>query len=93
MCYPEVTHLMCYFNVIKNCKEKLRSYGKDKQKDVLLGIQQLHSCTTETQYQSTFRELLLKWNKSVPMFASYFMLQCMTNKSFSCWKTYFSKPG
>jgi len=41
--FPGVTHLMCYFHVVKNCKEKLRSYAKDSQQDILHDVQQLHS--------------------------------------------------
>jgi hypothetical protein len=85
-CYPEVTHLMCYFHVVKNCKQKLRSYGKDVQRDVLLDIQQLHNCTTESQCQSAFRELM--HNETVPDFVAYFTLQWVANNSFSHWKTY-----
>jgi len=62
------------FSCSKNCKEKLRSYGKDVQRDVLLDIQQLYNCCTESQCQSTFRELLHKWNETVPDFATYFTL-------------------
>jgi hypothetical protein len=92
-CYLEVMHLMYFFHLVKNSKEKLRTYGKDVQMDVLLDVQQLHSCCTESLCQSTFRELLHKWNDTGPDFATYFTLQWMTINSFSHWKTYCSKPG
>jgi hypothetical protein len=38
-----VTHLICYFHVVRNYKEKLQSYSKDVQQDVLQDVHKLHS--------------------------------------------------
>jgi hypothetical protein len=37
--FPGVTHLMCYFHVVKNCKVKLHSHAKDVQQDILHDVQ------------------------------------------------------
>jgi hypothetical protein len=41
--FPEVTHLMCFFCVVKSCKEMLQCYSKDVQQDVLQDVHKLHS--------------------------------------------------
>ncbi len=66
--YPQVTQFMCYFHIVKNCKEKLRAYGKDVQRDVLLDVQNLHNCISETDCQSRLRQILPKWKECAPDF-------------------------
>jgi hypothetical protein len=48
--YPSVKHLMCYFHVVKNCKDHLKSFPKEVQKTFLCDIQFLHSSTSEEEF-------------------------------------------
>jgi hypothetical protein len=53
-----VTHLMCYFHVVKNCKEKLRSYAKDVQQDILHDVQQLHSSVSAQECNASMTRFI-----------------------------------
>ena len=86
--FPGVKHLMCYFHVVKNCKEKLRSYDKNTQRDVLGNVSDLHSCVTEVQFQQLLNTFLPRWNDTVPDFSAYFTQQWVTNAPFNTWKVY-----
>ncbi len=91
--FPGVTHLMCYFHVVKNCKEKLRSYAKDVQQDILHDVQQLHSSVSSQECNALMTKFIPKWTELVPDFLTYFLNQWMVSDSFGSWKVYCSAPG
>ena len=91
--FPGVTHLMCYFHVVKNCKEKLRSYAKDVQQDILHDVQQLHSSVSSQECNALMSKFIPKWTELVPEFLTYFLNQWMVSDSFGSWKVYCSAPG
>jgi hypothetical protein len=91
--FPGVTHLMCYFHVVKNCKEKLRSYAKDLQQDILHDVQQLHSSVSSQECNALMTKFIPKWTELVPDFLTYFLNQWMVSDSFGSWKVYCSAPG
>ena len=90
--FPGVTHLMCYFHVVKNCKEKLRSYAKDLQQDILHDVQQLHSSVSSQECNALMTIFIPKWTELVPDFLTYFLNQWMVSDSFGSWKVYCSAP-
>jgi transposase-like protein len=73
--FPGVTHLMCYFHVMKSCKEKLHSYAKDVQQDILHDVQQLHSSVSAQECNALMTRLIPKWTEVVPDFLTYFLHQ------------------
>jgi hypothetical protein len=87
--FPGVTHLMCYFHVVKNCKEKLRSYAKDVQQDILHDVQQLHSSVSAQECNALMTRFIPKWTKVVPDFMTYFLHQWMVSDFFGSWKVYY----
>jgi hypothetical protein len=91
--FPGVTHLMCYFYVVKNCKEKLRSYAKDVQLDILNDVQQLHSSVSAQECNALRTRFIPKWTELVPDFLTYFLNQWMVSDSFGSWKVYCSALG
>jgi len=91
--FPGVTHLMCYFHVVKNCKEKLRSYAKDVQQDILHDVQQLHSSVSPQECNALMTKFTPKWTELVPEFLTYFLNQWMVSDSFGSWKVFCSAPG
>jgi len=91
--FPGVTHLMCYFYVVKNCKEKLRSYAKDVQQDILHDVQQLHSSVSSQECNALMTKFIPKWTELVPEFLTYFLNQWMVSDSFGSWKVFCSAPG
>jgi transposase-like protein len=91
--FPGVTHLMCYFHVVKNCKEKLHSYVKDVQQDILHNVQQLHSSVSAQECNALMTRLIPKWTKVVPDFLTYFLHQWMVSDSFGSWKVYCIEPS
>jgi transposase-like protein len=70
--FPGVTYLMCYFHIMKNCKEKLHSYAKDVQQDILHNVQQLHSSVSAQECNALMTRLIPKWTEVVPNFLTYF---------------------
>jgi hypothetical protein len=54
---------MCYFHVVKNCKEKLRSYAKDVQQDILHDVQQLHSSVSSQECNALMTKFIPKWTE------------------------------
>ena len=84
---------MCYFHVMKNCKEKLRSYSKDVQNEVLQDVHKLHSCISLQDSQQLMNNLYGRWTARVPEFYTYFVNQWMVNDSFGNWEVYCSHPG
>jgi hypothetical protein len=91
--FPGVTHLMCYFHVVKNCKEKLHSYAKDVQQDILHDVQQVHSSVSAQECNALMTRVIPKWTELVPDFLTYFLNQWMVSDSFGSWKVYCSAPG
>jgi len=88
-----VTHLMCYFHIMKNCKEKLHSYAKDVQQDILHDVQQLHSSVSAQEFNALMTRLIPKWTEVVPNFLTYFLHQWLVSDSFGSRKVYCSEPG
>jgi hypothetical protein len=80
--FPGVTHLMCYFHVVKNCKEKLHSYAKDVQQDILHDVQQLHSSVSAHECNALMTSFIPMWTEMVPDFLTYFLHQWMVSDSF-----------
>jgi hypothetical protein len=70
--FPGVSHLMCYFHVVKNCKEKLHSYAKDVQQDILHDVQQLQSSVSAQECNALMTRFIPKWTELVPDFLTYF---------------------
>jgi hypothetical protein len=89
--YPSVKHLMCYFHVVKNCKDHLKSFPKEKQKTILCDIQFLHSSTSEEDFSVREVTILQKWYELAPDFVRYFNCQWNADNSFSNWKIFCSK--
>jgi len=56
---------MCYFHVVKNCKEKLHSYAKDVQQDILHDVQQLHSSMSAQECNALMIRFIPKWTELV----------------------------
>jgi hypothetical protein len=84
---------MCYLHVMKNCKEKLCSYAKDVQQDILHNVQQLHSSVSAQECNALMTRVIPKWTEVVPDFLTYFLHQWMVSDSFGSWKVYCSEPG
>jgi len=84
---------MCYFHVVKNCKEKLRAYAKDVQQDILHDVQQLHSSVSAQECNALMTKFIPKWTELFPDFLTYFLNQWMVSDSFGSWKVYCSAPG
>jgi hypothetical protein len=91
--FPGVTHLMCYFHVVKNCKEKLLSYAKDVQQDILHNVQQLHSSVSAQECNALMTRFIPKCTELVPDFLTIFLHQWMVSGSFGSWKVYCSEPS
>ena len=91
--FQEKTHLMCYFHVVKNCKEKLCSYAKDLQQDILHDVQQLHGSVSSQECNAVMTKFIPKWTELVPDFLTYFLNQWMASDSFGSWRVYCSAPG
>ncbi len=91
--YPSVKHLMCYFHIVKNCKDHLKSFPKEVQKTILCDIQFLHLSTSEEDFSVREVTILRKWYELAPDFVRYFNCQWNADNSFSNWKIFCSKPG
>jgi hypothetical protein len=65
-----VTHLMCYFHVMKNCKEKLPSYAKDVQQDH--NVQQLHSSVSAQECNALMASFIPLAVSLVSLFCNMF---------------------
>ena len=83
--FPGVTHLMCYFHVVRN--------AKDVQQDILHDVQQLHSSVSAQECNALMTKFIPKWTELVPEFLTYFLNQWMVSDSFGSWKVYCSAPG
>jgi len=84
---------MCYFHVMKKCKEKLRCFAKDVQQDILHDVQHLHCSVSAEECNALMTSLIPKWTELVPDFLAYFLYQWMVSDSFGSWKVYCSEPG
>jgi hypothetical protein len=92
-CYPMIQHLMCYFHVVKRCKDHLKGYPRATKLSVCSGIEYLHCSATELEFNERYQELLSNWKSLVPDFATYFDTQWNRADSFSNWKIFCSAPG
>ena len=91
--YPTITHLMCYFHVIKSCKDHLKSCRKEVQSKIMSDINYLHSSMSEEEFQLRYQDTMCNWCNSEPQFATYFDSQWNPNDSFNKWKIFCSEPG
>lgn len=95
--YPAVQHLMCYFHVVKNCKDHLKRCKKDIQSSVLSDINYLHNSVSKEEFKVRYDEVVQKWNEIdsdvVKEFIDYFNSQWNADNTFKNWKIYCSEPG
>jgi hypothetical protein len=63
---------MYYFHVIQACQVKLRGKPMKEQKDTLHDIDELHSTTSQTEYNVLYRITFRKWYEQHSKFAYYF---------------------
>ncbi len=67
--YPTCTHLMCYFHVVKNCKDRMKGRPKDVHESIMNDIHYLHSSSSENEFQVRLTEAVTKWHNEEPGFA------------------------
>ncbi len=84
---------MCYFHIVKACKERLRSYTADVQKNVLSDVRELHHSTSLAVFQERYRHYANRWSQDVPDFVTYFNNQWNRGDDFTNWKVFNSAPG
>jgi hypothetical protein len=92
-CFPGVQHLMCYFHVKQACQVKLRGKPMKEQKDVLHDIDELHSTTSQTEYNDLYRITFRKWCEQHSAFAYYFENQWNSGSAFNQWTVFCCPPG
>lgn len=92
-CFPGIQHLMCYFHVKQACQVKLRGKPMKEQKDVLHDIDELHSTTSQTEYNELYRITFRKWCEQHSAFAYYFENQWNSGSAFNQWKVFCCPPG
>ncbi len=71
--YPTCKHLMCYFHVVKNCKDCMKGRPKDVQESIMNDIHYLHSSYSGNEFQVRLTEAVTKWRNDEPGFAEYFL--------------------
>ncbi len=54
--YPTIKHLMCYFHVVKNCKDRVKCRPKAVQESIMTDIQYLHSSYSDNEFQVWLQE-------------------------------------
>jgi hypothetical protein len=92
-CFPGIQHLMCYFHVKQACQVNLRGKPMKEQKDILHGIDKLHSTTSATEYNELYRLIFRKWFEQHSAFAYYFENQWNSGTAFNQWKVLCCSPG
>jgi hypothetical protein len=92
-CFPGIQHLMCYFHVKQACQVKLRGKPMKEQKDVLHDIDELHSTTSQAEYNELYRITFRKWCEQHSAFAYYFENQWNSGSAFNQWKVFCCPPG
>ena len=89
-CFPTTYHLMCYFHVVKVCKEKLAGNAMTEQKHILRQIEELHSSIDQSEFDRLYTEFFLQWlhhdNPKFKAFALYFEDQWISGTVFTEWK-------
>ncbi len=91
--YPEFVHLMCYFHVVKCCKDNLKRCSRAEQKPIFHDIYYFHCSSSEVDFNEHYDEVISRWRTSVPDFATYFDEQWNTGDEFTNWKIFCSEPG
>lgn len=91
--YPTIKHLMCYFHVIKNCKDHVKCRPKSVQESIMKDIYYLHQSYSQEEFQVRLEETNSKWEIEEPSFSEYFLRQWNTEDSFNTWKIFCSAPG
>ena len=64
-----------------------------EQKDVLHDIDELHSTTSQTEYNELYRITFRKWCEQHSAFAYYFENQWNSGSAFNQWKVFCCPPG
>ena len=84
---------MCYFHVVKCCKDNLKRCTRAEQKPIFHDIYYLHCSSSEVDFNERYDEVMSRWRASVPDFATYFDEQWNTGDEFTNWKIFCSEPG
>ena len=85
--------LMCFFHVMKNCKEHLKGVPKPLRKQILKRIRSLHMSTSSVEFQlrlAAFSNFCVQ--HQLQSFLEYF-LQTWVNGAHMCWRIFDTVPG
>jgi hypothetical protein len=91
--YSQIKHLMCYFHVVKCCKDNLKQCTKAEQKQIFADIYYLHCSSSNDDFRECYEEVMPRWRRAVPDFANYFEEQWNNGDEFTNWKIFCSEPG
>jgi hypothetical protein len=89
---PNLNILMCFFHVIKNCKEHLKGVDEKLKSHVVNDINYLHFCRNEFEFKIAKYNIYEKWvANGLVDFKNYFETQWVQNTKFNKWvsNTYF----
>lgn len=84
---------MCYFHVVKCCKDKLKRCTRAEQTAIFRDIYYLHCSCCPEDFIERYEEVMAKWRSTVPDFANYFEEQWNNGDEFTNWKIFCSEPG
>ena len=87
------TILMCFFHIMKNCKEHLTGVPAELKKKFLKKIRQLHTSTNAMEFHvrlAAFSNFLIENNMQA--FLDYFV-STWVNSSFCFWRIFDTIPG
>ena len=85
--------LMCFFHVMKNCKEHLKGVPKPLRKQILKRIRSLHMSTSSVELKlrlAAFSNFCVQ--HQLQSFLEYF-LQTWVNGAHMCWRIFDTVPG
>ena len=91
--FPGIQHLMCYFHVVKACREQLKGIGMKEKNKVMKHLSYLHYSYSLDEFNERLQEVSEQWNVIAPQFLQYFLQQWNGNNTFKNWKVFNSDPG
>jgi hypothetical protein len=89
----KTVYLSCYFHIMKNVRENIKSLNSEQYIMIMKDLNFLHNSRSEEMFLERYEDVNAKWrNQSLNAFAEYFATNIMCT-SFSKWQVYHTPSG